>query len=36
MARPYSIPADNPYVGDDNALPELWAKGLAQPLAHQL
>ena len=24
-------PADNPYVGDDNALPEIWAHGLRNP-----
>lgn len=28
---PYAIPADNPYLGVENALPELWAKGLRNP-----
>jgi glucose/arabinose dehydrogenase len=28
---PYGIPDDNPYVGVENALPELWAKGLRNP-----
>ncbi len=27
----YSIPADNPFVGDSNALPEIWAYGLRNP-----
>jgi glucose/arabinose dehydrogenase len=30
-ADPYQIPADNPFVGQDGALPELWAKGLRNP-----
>ena len=25
---PYSVPDDNPFVGNDNALPEIWAYGL--------
>jgi len=28
---PYGIPADNPFVGDPNALPEIWALGLRNP-----
>jgi glucose/arabinose dehydrogenase len=28
---PYRVPADNPFVGDSSALPELWAKGLRNP-----
>jgi glucose/arabinose dehydrogenase len=28
---PYGIPADNPFVGDMNALPEIWASGLRNP-----
>lgn len=28
---PYGIPADNPFVGDMNALPEIWAYGLRNP-----
>jgi len=27
----YSIPADNPFIGDPAARPELWAKGLRNP-----
>ena len=27
----YSVPSDNPFVGDPNKLPELFAKGLRQP-----
>ncbi len=27
----YSVPADNPFVGQEAALPELWAKGLRNP-----
>jgi quinoprotein glucose dehydrogenase len=26
--RPYSVPADNPFVGRDDARPEIWAYGL--------
>jgi glucose/arabinose dehydrogenase len=28
---PYSIPVDNPFVGDPNARPEIWAIGLRNP-----
>ena len=28
---PYGIPSDNPFVGDDNAQPEIWAYGLRNP-----
>lgn len=28
---PYQVPADNPFVGDDQALPEIWASGLRNP-----
>ena len=28
---PYTVPADNPFVGDASKLPELWAKGLREP-----
>jgi uncharacterized protein YjdB len=28
---PYSIPSDNPFVGQVNKKPELWAKGLRNP-----
>lgn len=28
---PYAIPADNPFVGTDNALDEIWALGLRNP-----
>jgi glucose/arabinose dehydrogenase len=28
---PYTLPADNPFIGVENALPELWAKGLRNP-----
>lgn len=27
----YTVPQDNPYVGTDNALPEIWASGLRNP-----
>ncbi len=27
----YSVPADNPYVERDDALPEIWARGLRNP-----
>ena len=26
-----SVPKDNPYVGDKNALPEIWARGIRSP-----
>lgn len=29
--RPYAIPADNPFVGSDSSLPEIWAYGLRNP-----
>jgi glucose/arabinose dehydrogenase len=29
--RPYTIPADNPYVGVDGALPEIWLSGVRNP-----
>jgi len=29
--EPYGIPDDNPFVGNDNALPEIWAYGLRNP-----
>jgi len=29
--RPYTVPADNPFVGDARALPEVWAYGLRNP-----
>jgi glucose/arabinose dehydrogenase len=29
--EPYSIPADNPFVGTDGALNEIWAYGLRNP-----
>lgn len=29
--KPYGVPADNPFVGNDNALPEIWAYGLRNP-----
>jgi glucose/arabinose dehydrogenase len=29
--RPYRIPPDNPFVGEDNARPEIWAYGLRNP-----
>lgn len=28
---PYAVPADNPYVGRADALPEIWASGLRNP-----
>jgi glucose/arabinose dehydrogenase len=28
---PYVVPDDNPFVGDDGALPEIWAYGLRNP-----
>jgi glucose/arabinose dehydrogenase len=30
-ARPYGIPADNPFVNTDGARPEIWAYGLRNP-----
>lgn len=30
-AEPYRIPTDNPFVGDPDALPEIWAYGLRHP-----
>src|SRR6478672_5051075 len=27
----YTVPADNPFVGDDDARPEIWAYGLRNP-----
>ncbi|MGE0160606.1 MAG: sorbosone dehydrogenase family protein [Gemmatimonadales bacterium] len=30
-ASPYAVPADNPFVGDPTAAPEIWAKGLRNP-----
>lgn len=27
----YGVPSDNPFVGDDNAQPEIWAYGLRNP-----
>ncbi len=29
--KPYAIPADNPFVGDNNVAPEIWASGLRNP-----
>lgn len=29
--EPYSIPSDNPFVAQKNALPEIWALGLRNP-----
>ncbi|MBF0332627.1 MAG: PQQ-dependent sugar dehydrogenase [Alphaproteobacteria bacterium] len=29
--RPYGIPADNPFVNDPEALPEIWASGFRNP-----
>jgi glucose/arabinose dehydrogenase len=29
--RPYGIPADNPFRGDNGALPEIWLTGLRNP-----
>ena len=29
--RPYSVPADNPFVAAKNALPEIWSYGLRNP-----
>ena len=30
-AEPYTVPADNPFVGVDGAQPEIWAVGLRNP-----
>jgi glucose/arabinose dehydrogenase len=30
-ASPYSVPADNPFVGDSSVLPEVWAYGFRHP-----
>jgi glucose/arabinose dehydrogenase len=30
-AEPYGVPADNPFVGDPDAAPEIWAYGLRNP-----
>jgi glucose/arabinose dehydrogenase len=30
-AEPYRVPADNPFVGDPEARPEIWAYGLRNP-----
>jgi glucose/arabinose dehydrogenase len=29
--KPYAIPADNPFIKNTNALPEIWAYGLRNP-----
>jgi glucose/arabinose dehydrogenase len=29
--QPYTVPADNPFVGTDGAAPEIWASGLRNP-----
>ncbi len=29
--KPYGVPSDNPFVGDRNAKPEIWAFGLRNP-----
>ncbi len=29
--NPYSVPSDNPFVGDSNVQPEIWASGLRNP-----
>jgi glucose/arabinose dehydrogenase len=30
-ARPYAVPASNPFLGRKDALPEIWASGLRNP-----
>lgn len=30
----YSIPEDNPFIGNENILPEIWAYGLRNPWRH--
>lgn len=30
-AHPYEVPADNPFVGNNNVAPEIWASGLRNP-----
>lgn len=34
QANGYSIPEDNPFVGNENILPEIWAYGLRNPWRH--
>ena len=29
--KPYSVPADNPFVGNSSVLPEIWSTGLRNP-----
>ena len=29
--QPYTVPADNPFVGQDGAAPEIWSSGLRNP-----
>ena len=29
--KPYAVPADNPFVDDEGALPEIWSYGLRNP-----
>jgi hypothetical protein len=31
LDKEYAIPSDNPFVGDNDALPEIWAYGLRNP-----
>ena len=31
LDKQYAIPSDNPFVGDNDALPEIWAYGLRNP-----
>lgn len=30
-SQPYTVPADNPFIGQPNFLPEIWAYGLRNP-----